>query len=138
MSSQKTKANADEPVLSIGKVASALNVHQRTLRIYDEQRLLVAKRSKQNRRLYSLNDIEKGKLIQFLTRNLAINLAGVRIILKLLEVSKVKPNMYMQYIKDIAKSAKIDKKTQQHNVERLSKRGKKTGATAAKEASAKA
>ena len=125
MSSQKTKANADEPVLSIGKVASALNVHQRTLRIYDEQRLLVAKRSKQNRRLYSLNDIEKGKLIQFLTRNLAINLAGVRIILKLLEVGKVKPDLYIQYINDVAKSAKIDNKTQQYNVERLSKRGKK-------------
>ena len=138
MMRKKTKTNADEPVLSIGKVATTLNVHQRTLRIYDDQRLLIARRSKQNRRLYSLNDIERGKLIQFLTRNLAINLAGVRIILKLLEVSKVKPNMYMQYIKDIAKSAKIDKKTQQHNVERLSKRGKKTGATAAKEASAKA
>ena len=128
MMRKKTKTNADEPVLSIGKVATALNVHQRTLRIYDEQRLLVARRSKQNRRLYSLNDIEKGRLIQFLTRNLAINLAGVKIILKLLEVSKVKPAMYMQYIKDIAKSAKIDKKTQQYNVERLSKRGKKTGA----------
>ncbi len=130
MSSQKTKTNADEPVLSIGKVASALNVHQRTLRIYDEQHLLVAKRSKQNRRLYSLNDIEKGKLIQFLTRNLAINLAGVRIILKLLEIEKVKPELYIQYIKDVAKSAKIDNKTQQYNIERLSKRGKKINKTA--------
>ena len=97
MSSQKTKTNADEPILSIGKVASALNVHQRTLRIYDEQNLLVAKRSKQNRRLYSLNDIERGKLIQFLTRNLAINLAGVRIILKLLETGKVKPDLLFQF-----------------------------------------
>ena len=138
MMRKKTKTNADEPVLSIGKVATALNVHQRTLRIYDEQRLLVARRSKQNRRLYSLNDIEKGRLIQFLTRNLAINLAGVKIILKLLEVSKVKPAMYMQYIKDIAKSAKIDKKTQQCNVERLSKRGKKTGAAVIERISAKA
>ncbi len=129
MSSQKTKTNADEPVLSIGKVATTLNVHQRTLRIYDEQNLLVAKRSKQNRRLYSLNDIEKGRLIQFLTRNLAINLAGVRIILKLLEIGKVKPDLYINYIKDVAKSAKIDSKTQQYNIERLSKRGKKTGKT---------
>ncbi len=129
MSSQKTKTSADEPVLSIGKVASALNVHQRTLRIYDEQHLLVAKRSKQNRRLYSLNDIERGKLIQFLTRNLAINLAGVRIILQLLEVGKVKPDLYIKYIKDVAKSAKIDNKIQQYNVERLSKRGKKINST---------
>lgn len=132
MSVKKNKLNADDPVLSIGKVAQALNLHQRTLRIYDEQNLLVAKRSKQNRRLYSINDIEKGKLIQFLTRNLAINLAGVRIILRLLETSKVKPDQYIDYIKDVAKSVKIDSNVQQYNVERLSKRGKKTSQTVAK------
>lgn len=127
MSNKKIQTNADDPVLSIGKVATILNVHQRTLRIYDEQKLLVARRSKQNRRLYSLNDIEKGKLIQFLTRNLAINLAGVRIVLKLVEMEKIKPELYIKYIKDVAKSAKIDTKIQQYNVERLSKRGKKNG-----------
>lgn len=132
MSNKKIQTNVDDPVLSIGKVATILNVHQRTLRIYDEQKLLVARRSKQNRRLYSLNDIEKGKLIQFLTRNLAINLAGVRIVLKLVEMEKIKPELYIKYIKDVAKSAKIDTKIQQYNVERLSKRGKKTGKTAAK------
>ena len=123
MSNKKIQTNADDPVLSIGKVATILNVHQRTLRIYDEQKLLVARRSKQNRRLYSLNDIEKGKLIQFLTRNLAINLAGVRIVLKLVEMEKIKPELYIKYIKDVAKSAKIETKIQQYNVERLSKRG---------------
>ena len=96
MNSKKTKTNADEPVLSIGNVAQALKLHQRTLRISDEQDLLVARRSKQNRRLYSLKCIGRGKLIQFLTRNLAINLAGVRIILKLLEVGKVKPELYIE------------------------------------------
>lgn len=115
----------DEPILAIGKVAAILNVHQRTLRIYDEQKLLVATRSKQNRRLYSLNDVEKGRLIQFLTRNLAINLAGVRIVLRLLEMEKIKPELYMKYIKNVARAAKIDSKIQQYNVERLSKRGKK-------------
>ena len=119
-------------ILPISSVAQALNVHQRTLRIYDEQKLLVARRSKQNRRLYSLNDIQKGKLIQFLTRNLAINLAGVRIVLRLVEMEKIKPELYIKYIKDVAKSAKIDSKIQQYNAERLSKRGKKPGKTVAK------
>ncbi len=132
MSNKKNQTNADDPVLSIGKVATILNVHQRTLRIYDEQKLLVARRSKQNRRLYSLNDIQKGKLIQFLTRNLAINLAGVRIVLRLVEMEKIKPELYIKYIKDVAKSAKIDSKIQQYNAERLSKRGKKSGKTVAK------
>ena len=125
LSNRKKQSNMDEPILAIGKVAAILNVHQRTLRIYDEQKLLVATRSKQNRRLYSLNDVEKGRLIQFLTRNLAINLAGVRIVLRLLEMEKIKPELYMKYIKKVARAAKIDSKIQQYNVERLSKRGKK-------------
>ena len=125
LSNRKKQSNMDEPILAIGKVAAILNVHQRTLRIYDEQKLLVATRSKQNRRLYSLNDVEKGRLIQFLTRNLAINLAGVRIVLRLLEMEKIKPELYMKYIKNVARAAKIDSKIQQYNVERLSKRGKK-------------
>ena len=58
--------------------------------------------------------------------------AGVRIILRLLETSKVKPDQYIDYIKDVAKSVKIDSKVQQYNVERLSKRGKKTSQTVAK------
>ena len=49
---------------------------------------------------------------------------------KLLETGKVKPDLYIQYIKDVAKSAKIDNKIQQYNVERLSKRGKKLNKTA--------
>lgn len=117
--------DVDQPVLTIGRVAQVLKVHQRTLRIYDEQNILVARRSKQNRRLYSLNDLERGKLIQYLTRNLAINLAGVKIIFQLLEKAGIPPEDYMEVAKNMAKLAHIDLKTQQQNVEKLSKRGRK-------------
>lgn len=73
----------NRPVLSIGVFAELLKVHPRTLRIYDKEKLLCPKRTNKNRRLYSNNDYIKAKVILFLTRNLAINLAGVKMILEL-------------------------------------------------------
>lgn len=120
-----SKIETNIPMLPVGAVAKALNVHQRTLRIYDVEGILVPGRSKLNRRLYTLNDVERGKFILFLTRNLAINLAGVKIILKLLESSKVKPESYIDYVNQLASSINIDQDAQEHNIEKLSKRGRR-------------
>ena len=112
-------------ILPISSVASALNVHQRTLRIYDNEGILSPKRTDKNRRNYSLDDLEKAKLILFLTRNLALNLAGVKIIFAMLEKNKVKPADYLSYIEKIAKEAGIDTEKQENNIEKTSKRGRK-------------
>ena len=115
----------DTAILPISVIASALNVHQRTLRIYDTEGILIPKRSNKNRRNYCIDDIEKGKVILFLTRNLALNLSGVKIILSMLEKNNVKPANYMNYIQEIAKNAGIDVTVQNSNVEKTSKRGRK-------------
>ena len=112
-------------ILPISAIATALNVHQRTLRIYDNEGILSPKRTDKNRRNYSFDDLEKAKLILFLTRNLALNLAGVKIILALLEKNKVQPSNYMDFIQDLAKTAGIDTKLQESNIEKTSKRGRK-------------
>ena len=112
-------------ILPIGTIAQALNVHQRTLRIYDTEGILSPKRTEKNRRNYSLDDLEKAKLILFLTRNLALNLAGVKVILSMLEKFKVKPQDYIPTIEKIAKEAGIDTKEQESNIEKTSKRGRK-------------
>ena len=112
-------------ILPISSIASALNVHQRTLRIYDTEGILCPKRTEKNRRNYSLDDLEKAKLILFLTRNLALNLMGVKIILTILEKNNVKPCDYMTYIESIAKDTGIDLKAQENNIQKTSKRGRK-------------
>ena len=112
-------------ILPISAIAQALNVHQRTLRIYDSEGILCPKRTDKNRRNYSLEDLEKAKLILFLTRNLAINLSGVKIILAMLKESKVKPMEYLNSIEKIAKDAGIDTSIQKDNIEKTSKRGRK-------------
>lgn len=117
--------NADIAILPISSIAAALNVHQRTLRIYDKEGILCPKRTEKNRRNYSLNDLEKAKLILFLTRNLALNLAGVKIILTMLEQNKIEPKDYIDYINQIAKLSKIDTSKQENNIEKTSRRGRK-------------
>lgn len=117
--------NSELAILPISSIASALNIHPRTLRIYDREGILSPKRTGKNRRNYSLDDLEKGKVILFLTRNLAMNLSGVKLVLSLLENTNTKPNEYMNYIQDMAKKAGIDSKAQKLNIEKTSKRGRK-------------
>ncbi len=122
---QLNKENFYEIAISISNMADILKVHQRTLRIYDEEGLLIPKRTPKNRRYYTVYDIEKGKFIQFLTRNLSLNLVGVKVILSLLEKSGVESKNYIDYINKIAKDLNMDETIQEQNIVNSLKRGRK-------------
>ena len=117
--------NPAKPMFSISVVAEILKIHQRTLRIYDDAKLLTPSRTPKNRRLYSYNDIEKGKFIQFLTRELGINLMGIKIIFGLIEQQNILPENFQAHIQKIAVSMEITQEIQMENKEKLSKRGRK-------------
>ncbi len=91
----------DKPVFPISAVALHLKINQHTLRIYEQKKILCPQRSAKNRRLYSFNDIKKGEVIRYLTKNQGVNPAGVRITLKLLEKLKVSTDNYEQTIEEI-------------------------------------
>lgn len=113
------------PFFSIDIIACELNIHQRTLRIWDKEGILIPKRTQKNQRRYSLDDFKKAKFILFLTRNLSLNLTGVKIIFQLLEKLEIKLDDYIDFINNIAKSLKIDEKIQQENFVKNSKKGKR-------------
>ena len=73
-----------EPVYAISVAASRVGVHPQTLRLYERVGLVKPARRGGNR-LYSDWDIERLRQIQRLTNELGVNLAGVEIILKLLD-----------------------------------------------------
>lgn len=126
---EKIQGNAvfepERPIFPISVVADILKVHQRTLRIYDDENILVPSRSLKNRRLYCFNDIEKGKFIQFLTKEIGINLAGIKIILNLLSQQSIAPEKSLEHITKIAKNLNISSEIQQENKTKLSRRGRK-------------
>lgn len=62
-----------------------LNLHPRTLMIYESESLIKPQRTATNRRRYSEDDIRRVRVIQFLTRQKGVNLAGVKYVLRLIE-----------------------------------------------------
>jgi DNA-binding transcriptional MerR regulator len=77
------------PRYIISIAAELASCHPRTLRIYEEEGLLNPQR-RNNLRLYSEADIQRVRIIRFLTRRQRVNLAGVRVILQLEALGKIR------------------------------------------------
>ncbi len=75
----------DEPVYMIGVVSKICELHPQTLRMYERLGLISPRRVKSKNRMYSESDIERLRQIQRLTQDMGVNLAGVEIILNLLD-----------------------------------------------------
>ena len=73
----------DRPRYMISVAADLVGMHPQTLRIYENKGLVRPKRTSGNTRLYSERDIERLRLIQRLTNELGLNLAGVEHVLRL-------------------------------------------------------
>jgi MerR family transcriptional regulator/heat shock protein HspR len=73
----------DSPRYMISIAAELVGMHPQTLRIYESKGLVRPKRTRGNTRLYSDADLERLRLIQRLTTELGLNLAGVEVVLRL-------------------------------------------------------
>lgn len=78
-----TFPEGDRPLYMISVAAELAGVHPQTLRIYERRSLVSPQRTAGNTRVYSDADIERLQLIQQLTQDEGINLAGVVRILEL-------------------------------------------------------
>jgi MerR family transcriptional regulator, heat shock protein HspR len=73
----------DRPRYMISVAADLVGMHPQTLRIYENKGLIRPKRTAGNTRLYSEADLDRLRLIQQLTNELGLNLAGVEHVLRL-------------------------------------------------------
>ena len=73
----------DHPRYMISVAADLVGMHPQTLRIYEQKGLVRPRRTPGNTRLYSERDLERLRLIQGLTTELGLNLAGVEAVLAL-------------------------------------------------------
>ena len=82
------------PRYMISVAADLVGMHPQTLRIYEGRGLVRPRRTPGNTRLYSEGDLERLRLIQTLTTELGLNLAGVETVLKLRdEVQRLRARM---------------------------------------------
>jgi MerR family transcriptional regulator/heat shock protein HspR len=73
----------ERPRYMISVAAELVGMHPQTLRIYESKGLIRPKRTPGGTRLYSDGDVERLQLIQQLTTELGLNLAGVERVLHL-------------------------------------------------------
>jgi len=73
----------DRPRYMISVAAELVGMHPQTLRMYEQKGLVQPKRTAGNTRLYSEADLDRLRLIQKLTTQLGLNLAGVEAVLDL-------------------------------------------------------
>jgi MerR family transcriptional regulator/heat shock protein HspR len=75
----------DRPRYMISVAAELVGMHPQTLRIYEAKGLVNPGRTAGNTRLYSEADLERLRLINRLTTELGLNLAGVEHVIRLEE-----------------------------------------------------
>ena len=73
----------DRPRYMISVAAELAGLHPQTLRMYEAKRLVRPARTPGGTRLYSDADVDRLRLIQRLTTELGLNLAGVEHVLRL-------------------------------------------------------
>jgi MerR family transcriptional regulator/heat shock protein HspR len=75
--------DGDRPRYMISVAAELVGMHPQTLRIYEQKGLVNPWRTAGNTRLYSETDVERLRLIQRLTTDWGLNLAGVERVLQM-------------------------------------------------------
>jgi MerR family transcriptional regulator/heat shock protein HspR len=79
------QVDRNEPLYMISVAAKLCELHPQTLRMYERLGLVRPARVSRKNRMYSEADIERLRQIQHLTQDMGVNLAGVEVILDLLE-----------------------------------------------------
>lgn len=80
-------AREHRPVYVISIAANLAGCHPRTLRIYEEEGLLEPVRTETNIRLYSDDDLQRVRVIRYLTQVRGVNLAGVKLLLQFHDIA---------------------------------------------------
>ena len=74
---------SERPIYMISVAAELVGMHPQTLRMYETKGLVRPERTPGGTRLYSEADVERLRIVQRLTSELGLNLAGVELVLRL-------------------------------------------------------
>ena len=85
MTENELEIGHDEPLFIISVAARMLGVQTQTLRYYERLGLIEPARTGGNQRVFSRADIERVRRIRGFMDDLGVNLAGVEVILRLLD-----------------------------------------------------
>ena len=99
----------NEPVYMISVAAQLTGLHPQTVRLYERLGLVSPQRVNNKNRLYCQADIERLLQIRRFTQDMGVNLAGVEVILDLLE----KMDRMQQEMEDLRQQAESTFRSEQ-------------------------
>ena len=73
-----------DPVLSIGIVAKKLNIAVQTIRLYEQEGLIISHKTSSGRRMYSWHDLERLRCIRAMITEHGLNLSGIKKLMSLI------------------------------------------------------
>ena len=79
------RIDPERPLFPISTVAEIVGCSQKVLRLYEKNDLIKPARTDGQRRLYCQRDIERIEFIHYITHVRSVNIAGVKVILELLQ-----------------------------------------------------
>jgi MerR family transcriptional regulator, heat shock protein HspR len=113
----------DQPYFHISIVSEMLSIHPQTVRNYERKGLLEPSRTQGNMRLFSQADVERIRRIHTYT-NIGVNLAGVEIIMKLLDQMD---EMREQLFEEFERTRRETREEMEKEIEEMRERGQGTG-----------
>ena len=84
------------PVYVISIAAQLVGVHPQTLRVYEREGLVEPFRTPKHQRLYSEKDVRLLQAIHFLNHEQGVNLAGIKMILAMLDAEGKTIQSYLE------------------------------------------
>jgi MerR family transcriptional regulator/heat shock protein HspR len=120
-------AGRQRPVYVISIAAGLAGCHPRTLRIYEEEGLLEPVRTETNIRLYSDDDLQRVRVIRYLTQVRGVNLAGVKLLLHMRDATDLMEDL-MRELSELAGDDQDTSEQAQPGEDRL-RRGRSQGTT---------
>ncbi len=73
-----------EPVLTIGTVAKKLNIAVQTIRLYEQEGLILPYKTETGRRMFSMHDLERLQCIRKLLTQDGLNITGIKRLMSLI------------------------------------------------------
>ncbi len=67
-----------EPVFNIGIIAKKLGIAVQTVRLYEQEGLIIPFKTETNRRMYSMHDLERLRCIRKMIKEYGINIQGIK------------------------------------------------------------
>lgn len=105
------RIDPERPLFPISTVAEIVGCSQKVLRLYEKNDLIKPARTDGQRRLYCQRDIERVEFIHYITHVRNVNIAGVKVILELLQhIDQDKWEAIIKKVEDQVNALSEDKK----------------------------